>query len=170
MRLLQFLTAALLPFNALAAKKSSKGDRFADNFAKAQSSGSLKLDDSSYSKLTAAPRDYAVAVVLTALEPRFGCALCREFQPEWELLAKSWAKGDKAGESRLLFGHMDFMDGKATFQSVRKSHDIERSSDANESPAGPANCSCPSSVPSNLRTKRKSRRTAYATRLYNWVC
>jgi oligosaccharyltransferase complex subunit gamma len=118
MRWLQLLTASLLPFTALAAKKST-GDRFNDFRAKAASSGSLKLDDASYAKLTKAPRDYSVAVLLTALEQRFGCQLCRDFQPEWDLLGKSWTKGDKQGESRLLFGTLDFVDGKNTFQSVR---------------------------------------------------
>lgn len=116
MRWLQLLTASLLPFAALAAKKSS-GDRFKEFRAKS-SSGPLKLDDSSYLQLTKAPRDYSVAVLLTALETRFGCTLCREFQPEWDLLAKSWVKGDKNGQSRLLYGTIDFVDGKNTFQSV----------------------------------------------------
>lgn len=117
MRWLQFLTASLLPFTTLAAKKSS-GDRFNDFRSKSLSSGPLKLDDASYAQLTKAPRDYSVAVLLTALETRFGCVLCREFQPEWDLLGRSWLKGDKNAESRLLFGTLDFVDGKNTFQSV----------------------------------------------------
>ena len=120
MKLLQFLTASLLPFTALAAKKSS-GDRFSDYHAKQlSSSGPVKLTDKTYDDLTQKPRDYSVAVLLTALEARFGCGLCNEFQPEWDLLGKSWAKGDKMGESRLVFGTLDFLDGKNTFQSVRE--------------------------------------------------
>ncbi|CBY02227.1 hypothetical protein IAQ61_006813 [Plenodomus lingam] len=119
MRWLQFLTASLLPFTALAAKKST-GDRFTDMRAKSLSTGlPIKLDDSSYSKLTKAPRDYSVAVLLTALETRFGCVMCREFAPEWDLLGKSWMKGDKNGDTRLLFGTLDFGDGKNTFQSLQ---------------------------------------------------
>ncbi|KAH7091260.1 hypothetical protein FB567DRAFT_518298 [Paraphoma chrysanthemicola] len=118
MRWLQLLTASLLPFTALAAKKSS-GDRFKDLRAKSVSNGGpLKLDDASYGQLTKAPRDYSVAVLLTALETRFGCELCRNFQPEWDLLGKSWTKGDKNAEGRLLFGTLDFTDGKNTFQSM----------------------------------------------------
>lgn len=117
MRWFQFLVVSLLPFTALAAKKPSN-DRFSDFRAKSLSSTPLKLDDAVYNKLTQAPRDYAVVVLLTALETRFGCQLCREFQPEWDLLAKSWTKGDRTGESRLLFGTLDFIDGKNTFQSV----------------------------------------------------
>ncbi|KAJ4375081.1 oligosaccharyl transferase subunit ost3/OST6 [Neocucurbitaria cava] len=118
MRWLQLLTASLLPFTALAAKKST-GDRFKDARAKSLSSGHpVKLDDVSYAQLTKAPRDYSVAVLLTALETRFGCQLCREFQPEWDILGKSWVKGDKDGKSRLVFGTLDFVDGKNTFQSM----------------------------------------------------
>jgi len=117
MRLLQLVTTALLPFTALAAKKSS--DRFQTNHAKQISnSGPVKLDDKAYNDLTKTPRDYSVAVLLTALEARFGCKLCNEFQPEWELLGKQWTKGDKKGEGRLIFATLDFTDGKSTFQSV----------------------------------------------------
>ncbi|KAI8938774.1 hypothetical protein NX059_004638 [Plenodomus lindquistii] len=118
MRWLQLLTASLLPLTALAAKKST-GDRFTDTRAKLVSAGQpIKLDDASYMKLTKAPRDYSVTVLLTALETRFGCVLCREFQPEWDLLGRSWIKGDKDGQTRLLFGTLDFIDGKNTFQSM----------------------------------------------------
>lgn len=117
MRWLNLLTAAVLPFTALAAKKPS-GDRFDDFRSKTLAAGTLKLDDALYGQLTKAPRDYSVAVLLTALETRFGCSLCQDFQPEWDLLSKSWLKGDKKAESRLLFGTLDFTDGKNTFQSV----------------------------------------------------
>lgn len=116
MRLLPFLTAALLPFTALAAKKDSNTDRFTAATAK---STPLKLTDKTYDALTKAPRDYSVAVLLTAMGSQFGCVLCQEFQPEWELLAKSWSKGDSKKESRLLFGTLDFSDGKGTFQSLQ---------------------------------------------------
>lgn len=117
MHFLKGLVVSLLPFAALAAKKPA-ADRFETFHSKALSSTPLKLDDTLYGKLTSAPRDYTVAVLLTALESRFGCQLCREFQPEWELLSKSWIKGDKKGESRLIYGTLDFTDGKNTFQSV----------------------------------------------------
>lgn len=119
MRFLAALTAALLPFTALAAKKAST-DRFTEYRQQQLSAGSsLKLNDAEYSQLTKAPRDYSVAVLLTALEARFGCNLCQEFQPEWNLLAKSWSKGDKNGQSRLVLGTLDFANGQKTFQSVR---------------------------------------------------
>lgn len=117
MRFIKALVLCLVPLTVLAAKKPST-DKFLEFHSKALSSSPLKLVDSSYDRLTSTPRDYSVAVLLTALEARFGCQLCREFQPEWDLLAKSWTKGDKVGESRLVYGTLDFADGKNTFQSV----------------------------------------------------
>jgi len=114
MKLSSIIASLLLPLAALAAKKSSS-DRFTQNYSK---NLPLKLDDDSYQALTAAPRDYAVSILLTALEPRFGCGACRDFQPEWEILARSWQNGDKKGESRVLFATLDFADGKSTFQAV----------------------------------------------------
>lgn len=118
MRLLPVLTAALLPLTSLAAKKAT-GDRFLDLYSKqAANAAPVKLDDNSYAEVTKAPRNYSAAILLTALDARFGCSLCNDFQPEWDLLAKSWTKGDKGMESRLIFGTLDFVDGKNTFQSV----------------------------------------------------
>ncbi|KAF1931773.1 uncharacterized protein M421DRAFT_56265 [Didymella exigua CBS 183.55] len=118
MRWFQLLAASLLPFTALAAKKT--GDKFTDARAKSLQIGRpLKLDDGGYDSLTKGQRDFSVAVLLTALETRFGCVLCREFQPEWDLLGKSWTTGDKNGQTRTLFGTLDFVDGKNTFQSLQ---------------------------------------------------
>jgi len=119
MQLLKALLLTLLPFAAEAAKKSSAGkDAFTKFHAKQLSTAPVKLDDASFTQLTALPRNHSFAVVLTALEPRIGCALCRDFQPEWDLLAKSWVKGDREGKSKIVFGTLDFADGKNTFQAV----------------------------------------------------
>ncbi|KAK5107291.1 hypothetical protein LTR62_001420 [Meristemomyces frigidus] len=119
MKVLQ-LMMALLPLGAFAAKKATSGDRFQTFHAKQVSAGGpVKLDDQSYNELTKAPRDYSIAVLLTALDARFSCNLCNEFQPEWELLGKQWTKGDKKAEGRMLFTTLDFLDGKATFQSLQ---------------------------------------------------
>ena len=113
------LSASLLLAGAFAAKKTS-AERYDNFLTKSRSSAPLKLNDASYKSLTATPRDYTAAVLLTALETRFGCQLCREFQPEWDLLSKSWIRGDKNGDSRLLFGTLDFTDGREVFMSVSR--------------------------------------------------
>jgi oligosaccharyltransferase complex subunit gamma len=118
MRWLQgLLSVSLLSVGAFGAKKSAE-ERFSNYHTKALASAPVKLNDGSYRDLTAAPRDYTGVVLLTALEARFGCELCRQFQPEWELLSRSWTKGDKKGDSRVVFGTLDFSDGRETFVSV----------------------------------------------------
>lgn len=117
MRLLTSLLCASLPFLCVNAKKAEKGsfERYQSQFL---SSPPLKLDDAAYDQLSVTPRNYSTVVLLTALEARFGCQLCKDFQPEWDLLAKSWAREDKRGETRTVFGTLDFTDGKNTFQKV----------------------------------------------------
>ena len=110
-------SACALVAGALAAEKSSH-ERFADFARLSRTATPIQLNTASYKSLTANPRDYAVAVVLTAQEARFSCQVCREFKPEWELLAQSWAKGDRNHESRLLFAVLDFTEGRDIFVSV----------------------------------------------------
>jgi oligosaccharyltransferase complex subunit gamma len=117
MHFLSSLAPLLLLFSGSLAKKAP-ADNYEDFYRLSQRSTPLKLNDATYTSLTAAPRNHSVAVLLTALETRFGCQLCQEFQPEWDLLGRSWIRGDKAGESRLLFGTLDFADGRDVFISV----------------------------------------------------
>lgn len=98
--------------------KPKSADKFKDFHTKSLSSTPLRLDDNKYDDLTTSPRNYTAVVLLTALDARFGCQLCKDFQPEWELLSKSWAKGDTRGDSRTLYAQLDFADGKETFQKV----------------------------------------------------
>lgn len=121
MRWLSFLASSLLCVGTLAAKKKADAgvDAFQGFHSKQLSGAPIKLDDVSYKKLVAgAPRDYSSAVLLTAMDARYACQLCREFQPEYDLLARSWTKGDKAGESRMVFSVLDFNDGRETFMSL----------------------------------------------------
>ncbi|KAI1425022.1 OST3/OST6 family protein [Xylaria sp. FL1777] len=114
------LSIVALPLGSFAAKSSSSSaERFQTFHTQAVSSSSpLKLADASYKKLTSAPRDYSVAILLTALDAKYGCQLCGMFQPEWEILGKSWIRGDKKGESRLILGTLDFSEGRETFMSL----------------------------------------------------
>ena len=117
MKLTTVLTTFALTLGATAAKKDS--DRFTKQYAKPLP---LKLTDTSFASLTRTPRDYSLAILLTAIEPRFGCQACQDFQPEWEVLGRSWQKGDKKGEGRVLMGTLDFLDGKGTFQQLGLQH------------------------------------------------
>jgi oligosaccharyltransferase complex subunit gamma len=83
----------------------------------------LALGDRLFGELTAGPsRDYAAVVLLTAMDPKFGCNACRDFAPEWQLLARSWQRGDAKGGSRTVLATIDFADGRQTFQQQGLSH------------------------------------------------
>ncbi|KAJ6443452.1 oligosaccharyl transferase subunit [Purpureocillium lavendulum] len=122
MRFLSTLASAcaLVSGAVAAASKAPKSSeqRFSEFRQLARLSSTIQLNDVSYKSLTAAPRDYSVAVLLTALDARFGCQLCREFQPEWDLVGRSWTKGDKKGEARMIFGTLDFSEGRDIFLQV----------------------------------------------------
>ncbi|TQS36424.1 hypothetical protein Golomagni_03127 [Golovinomyces magnicellulatus] len=107
---------AYLHLSAITAK-SFVEDRYDQYHSRSIHPTPLKLDESSYNELLAAPRDYSVAVLMTAMDARFGCQLCRQFHPEWDILCKSWTGGDKFGDSRLIFATLDFTAGRNVFQS-----------------------------------------------------
>ncbi|KAL4912130.1 hypothetical protein BDW62DRAFT_195383 [Aspergillus aurantiobrunneus] len=111
------LFASFLYFIPVAHAASSSTDKF-DQYQSLSSLAPIQLDDSSYDYITSKPRDYYVAVILTAMEARFGCVLCRDFQPEFDLIARSWNKGSKPDDLKLLFGTLDFKNGKVTFQKL----------------------------------------------------
>lgn len=131
-RTLLLLLAALLLFTATAsAKPKSKGgsaagggggatsnsNRRARLVALSRSSGgAVDLESFTYTEFTSSPRNYSITTLLTALGPQFGCAPCKAFQPEYERLAKGWAK---KGDQTHFFATLDFLKGKDIFQKVR---------------------------------------------------
>lgn len=115
MRVLQLLLAASLSIFSVAAKKSPSAF---DIYQKKQFP--ITLNEQQYDELTSVPRDYYSAVVLTALDAKYACGICREFQPEWDVIGKSWQKGDKKGQSRVLFATLDFDQGRNVFMKVCK--------------------------------------------------
>ncbi|KAK4948699.1 oligosaccharyl transferase subunit ost3/OST6 [Elasticomyces elasticus] len=117
MHLLRFLALAALSVTAVSARKASN-DKFDNYFAKQASSAPFELDEKGYNELTTAPRDYSLAVLLTALDARYACGICREYDPEWKILGRSWQKGDKNGENRLLLSTLDFDQGRNIFMKA----------------------------------------------------
>jgi oligosaccharyltransferase complex subunit gamma len=98
----------------LAAKPSGTFERFQS----ISRSGPVDLDSASFKELTTAPRDYYAAVILTAMDARYGCIMCREFDSEWDLISRSWNKGAKLDGLKVIFGTLDFDHGKDVFQKV----------------------------------------------------
>lgn len=119
--IMKFWTSLFLCFSllsgALAAQSSPSPDRF-EKYQALSRSSPVELESSSFVELTTAPRDYYAVVLLTALDARYGCVMCREFDPEWNLMARSWNKGSKPDDLKVVFGTLDFDNGKAVFQKV----------------------------------------------------
>ena len=122
MLLLSLLASLLLPVLTLSARAKPSVSGTSSTFTKYQArsvtSSHLILDDRYYADLITKPRDYGFVVCLTAMASQFGCKVCQDFDPEWRTLASSWSKADRKGEKKMLFGTIDFVDGKSTFQSV----------------------------------------------------
>ncbi|KAI8387500.1 hypothetical protein BD560DRAFT_382710 [Blakeslea trispora] len=82
-----------------------------------QSNNLVKLNSNTYDRFTEGKRDYGMVVLLTALGSQFNCMPCRQFDPEYELVAKSFS-GTKEKDN-LFFGHLDFQDGQAIYQKLK---------------------------------------------------
>lgn len=116
---MRFWSTLILSLSAVSGVIAAKP--VTDTFQKYQSlsrSGPVSLNDAGFEELTKAPRDYYAAVILTAMDVRFGCEMCRQFDPEWSLIGKSWNKGEKPEDLKVIFGTLDFDEGKAVFQKV----------------------------------------------------
>ncbi|KAI8826656.1 uncharacterized protein EV422DRAFT_582201 [Fimicolochytrium jonesii] len=85
--------------------------------AKLSSNGAIRLDGSDYFAITEAPRNYSLFVCLTALAPEMGCAPCREFEKEFDLVASSWQRAKVP--RTLYFGQLDFAAGREVFQKLQ---------------------------------------------------
>jgi len=117
MRILRYVALAALSCTVLCAKKPAE-NKFNTYLAKQSSSAPFELDEKGYNELTSTPRDYSLAVLLTARDARYACSLCRSFDPEWAIIARSWQKGDPKGEHRLLLSTVDFDHGRNVFMKV----------------------------------------------------
>ena len=113
--LLSLLAVSPLAF-AAAPATDAKLERFS-KLAANSNGGLIQLTDSLFTAITTAPRSYTAAVLFTALDKKYNCAMCKDFQPEYELLARSWRNAAK-GEDGLYFGVLDFDNGRDTFMKV----------------------------------------------------
>ncbi|CAG8500430.1 3994_t:CDS:2, partial [Scutellospora calospora] len=87
------------------------------NQISSQNLGVLELDSNLYDEFVDKPRNYSLAVLLTALDPQINCIPCKEFDPEFRLVAKSWLdSGDEP--SRLYFGVLDFKNGREVYAKL----------------------------------------------------
>ncbi|CAI2167983.1 14505_t:CDS:2 [Funneliformis geosporum] len=84
------------------------------NEATRKNQGVVELDSSLYDEIISAPRNYSIAILLTALEPQINCVPCRDFDPEFRLVANGWLWSGN-DPSRLYFGILDFKNGREIY-------------------------------------------------------
>ncbi|CAL1543306.1 unnamed protein product [Lymnaea stagnalis] len=66
----------------------------------------------------AAPKNYSVVVMLTALQPQRGCSVCKQANDEFQILANSWRYSQQYS-NRLFFALVDYDEGSDIFQSMK---------------------------------------------------
>ncbi|KAF9582551.1 oligosaccharyl transferase subunit ost3/OST6 [Lunasporangiospora selenospora] len=76
--------------------------------------GIIDMDSNTFEEVMAKPRDFPIVVLFTAISPEFQCVPCKNFDPEYRLVASGSIK--KKADSQLFFGILDFKRGQATFQ------------------------------------------------------
>ena len=89
----------------------------------AKHSGVVLLTSSLYDELLSptTPRNYSASVILTALDPKYGCVPCRQFDKEHKDVARQWwsrNKRNKNEQSRHFFAVLDFEAGQDVFRRV----------------------------------------------------
>ncbi|KAF9337971.1 oligosaccharyl transferase subunit ost3/OST6 [Podila minutissima] len=76
--------------------------------------GVIELDSTTFEEVMAAPRNYTMVVLFTAIAPEFQCVPCKNFDPEYRMVAAGWSK--LLNRSQLFFGVIDFKLGQEVFQ------------------------------------------------------
>ncbi|KAK9456191.1 hypothetical protein V1511DRAFT_496807 [Dipodascopsis uninucleata] len=126
MKLSSYIVFALIAFaSAALAASAGKSQQTFDSSnmqrlltTSKRSSGVIKLTDKNFDSVIDSPRDYAVAVLLTAESPQMGCQLCRQFGPDFALVGHSWNVDHPNGDG-LFFAAIDFKDGQNTFKKLQ---------------------------------------------------
>ncbi|CAG8547422.1 7568_t:CDS:2 [Paraglomus occultum] len=81
--------------------------------------GIVDLDSNLFDEFVAKPRNYSFVVLLTAMDSRLNCIPCREFDPEFRLVAKTWKQIGNPVD-RVYFGLLDFINGKEIFNKLKQ--------------------------------------------------
>ncbi|QRW00286.1 magnesium transporter protein 1 [Ceratobasidium sp. AG-Ba] len=112
--LARFLTLLALPLACLANPTHQKLAALA-----AKNGGVIKLDSALYDTLTASGREWSAVVQLTAMGDQFKCAPCKEFNPNFNAVAKAWySKVPAEKRDTHFFATLDFADGRDVFQRL----------------------------------------------------
>ncbi|KAI7790127.1 magnesium transporter protein 1 precursor [Triplophysa rosa] len=78
----------------------------------------IRLNGEKFRRLIRAPpRNYSVIIMFTALQPQRQCAVCRQADEEYQILANSW-RYSSAFTNKIFFATVDFDEGSDVFQML----------------------------------------------------
>ncbi|XP_065124109.1 dolichyl-diphosphooligosaccharide--protein glycosyltransferase subunit MAGT1 [Paramisgurnus dabryanus] len=78
----------------------------------------VRLNGDKFRRLVRAPpRNYSVIIMFTALQPQRQCAVCRQADEEYQILANSW-RYSNSFTNRIFFAMVDFDEGSDVFQML----------------------------------------------------
>lgn len=117
MRLSQLLISISLFVGVFASSEVT-----AAKLSKAKSSnGIIRLTDQNFDKVIGGPRDYSIALLLTADGPQYGCVFCRIVSPQYQLIASSWSK-DHRNDDGVFFAIADIADAQNVYRQLGLTH------------------------------------------------
>lgn len=117
MRLLSSIAPLVLFCSSVLAAKSNSSPSAFDSYK--STTFPLELDEAGYNDLTTGPRDYSAAILLTARPAKYACQICKDFDSEWSLIGKTFQKGDRKNENRILVSTVDFDNGRNVFMKLQ---------------------------------------------------
>jgi oligosaccharyltransferase complex subunit gamma len=83
--------------------------------------GIIRLTDKTFSAIVQGPRDYSIAVLLTAEGVQYGCQFCKLVGPQYQTLAHSWREQHPDGNN-LFFAVADIADCPGVYKMMSLSH------------------------------------------------
>jgi len=116
--LLPFLALFLLPLSLLVAAGTVEDNHVRLVELAAANNGVIRLDENIYDMLTHPKRTWSATVHFTALDKRRKCSPCREFDPNFNAVAKSWTKVPQQDRDQHFFATADFDSASAVFQKL----------------------------------------------------
>ncbi|KAF8940174.1 oligosaccharyl transferase subunit ost3/OST6, partial [Haplosporangium gracile] len=113
------LMALITLLNVTTTNAQTTADLIAKKVSKLQAKatknkGVIELDSLAFDDVLSKPRNYSMVVLFTAISPEFQCVPCKNFDPEYRLVAAGWSRiPDK---SQIFFSILDFKAGQIIFQ------------------------------------------------------
>jgi len=139
MLLWHILALFAVPFCLAASKDASAIHDELVKLAKANN-GVIKLDERTYDMLTSPKRTWSAAIQLTAMDARRRCTPCKEFDPSFREVGRSWSAVPAEHRDSHFFATLDFDNGMTVFQKLGiQSAPIVHVYPAADGPRKPAN-------------------------------